>query len=128
MVRGGVKNYFKAQDLSVGALDAETTPLTNGASVIALGQLSPSTIRRLNAVFVHSDVPISQRIEVIYVSPLGPNYDTLIVACTVNGAQNFAFLPEADFMLHPLAGIRVTCTNTGSPAATVFAQILLEEY
>jgi hypothetical protein len=128
MVRGGVKNYFKQQDLSTGPLAAETTPLSNGVSTIIIGQQSPSTIRRLNAVFVHGGAPFSQRIEIIYVSPLGPNYDTLIVACTVNNAQNFAFLPEADFMLHPLAGIRVTCTNTGSPAAIIYAQILLEEY
>jgi len=127
-LRGGVRTYYGIRDLSVGAFSFETPPLVAGTNVIAAGQLAPSTIRRVNMILLRADAPISQTVTIWYVSPLGVLFDTVLVSCVLSGAQNFAYLPEADIMLPPTAGIRLVCTSTGAPAITVRGQIALEEW
>ena len=85
-----------SQDLSLGAMSFTTT------------------IERrfkLEQIIFHSDVPITETINISLDSGNGASYDTLMRAKSLSNESNFTFVPEGQNNFYAGDEIKITCTN-----------------
>lgn len=99
------------QDLSAGPLDVSTAQVADF---------------RLSRVTLHSDAAITQTVQVILTSVLGAAYSVVLASVNLVAATDFVYQPDAPLNLLVGNQIRVTCTDTGSPAANVGVVIGME--
>ncbi|NIL98655.1 MAG: hypothetical protein GTO62_16415, partial [Planctomycetales bacterium] len=69
---------------------------------------------------------ITQTVKVTLDSKTGTNYDTILASAALVGNTDFAWVPDGELLLDSGDELLVTCTNTGTPAITVYAEVLAE--
>lgn len=110
---GGVFSNIKAsQDLSSAPLNYATTINQNF---------------KLKALMIHTSVPISETIDLLYDDSNGNNYDTLLRRIQFNANSDGAFCPEGELFVFGAIGdkIKVTCTNVNL-TGTIYITLQIE--
>lgn len=81
---------------------------------------------RIKQILLHSSIAITQTVTISIDSKTGANYDTTLASNSLVSESNYSYLPCPEFILESGDEIVVACTNTGTPAATVYVTILGE--
>lgn len=68
---------------------------------------------------------VSQVCSVTYDSGTGANYDTVISTTTLSSGTSYFYAPEGRLFIPKGSNITLTCANSGTPAVTAYATILL---
>lgn len=82
---------------------------------------------KLKALMIHTSVPITETIDLLYDDNNGNNYDTLLRRIQFTNNQDGAFCPEGDLFVFGTLGdkIKVTCTNANL-TGTIYITLQIE--
>lgn len=107
-----IREVTTSQDLSVGALSYTT---------------SIARDFRLISVFFHFSGNVTQTVSVTLDASAGANYDTKMRSLSLTNNSDVQFVPEISTQDFKDGNeIKIECTNTGTPAVTVYATIVYE--
>ena len=75
-------------------------------------------------VLVHAASAITQTIKVTFDSTTGATYDTVLDSTDVTAATDYYWTPDSKFVIASGDEILVSCTDTASPAITVYVTVI----
>lgn len=81
---------------------------------------------KVKAVILHASAAITQTVTVMVDSKTGATYDTVLDKQALVANTDYVWIPDGDLLLDSGDELLVTCTNTGTPAITVYAEVLAE--
>lgn len=105
-------------------------PDTTTSKDLSTGAMSFTTsINRrfkLEQIIFHSDVPITETINITLDSGNGVNYDTLLRSKSLSNESNFVFVPTGENNFYAGDEIKIQCTNANL-VGTLYAIIKCSE-
>lgn len=111
-------NFTTSQALGSGSLTHSVVIGTDTPNVEGSYKLARVGLKAASA--------ISQTVSVNIIPAAGSNYTILLDTSTLSSATNYSYIPAGDVVLRRGDMIQVTCTNSGTPAITVYNTITLE--
>jgi hypothetical protein len=101
------------------------------SKLLSAGALAFTTafahITRIQSVLLKFTSSTNQTVTITLDSGTGSNYDTLLFNYPLINATDFFWEPDDELIMSATDEIVVTCTNTGTPAITVYCTVLGEE-
>lgn len=116
-------------DLGVAATPAMTLIRKESSQALGTGALSYTTNfsekTRVKQILFHAASAITQSVTFTVDSKTGANYDVVIAAESLVAEQDYAYT-GSELVLEDGDELKITCTNSGTPAITVYVTVLGE--
>ena len=116
-------------DLGVAATTSMTLVRKESSQALGTGALSYTTNFsekiKVKQILFHSASAITQTVTFTLDSKTNATYDTVLAAEDLVAESNYSYLP-VDLILEDGDELKIQCTNTGTPAITVYATVLAE--
>lgn len=77
------------------------------------------------AAMLHASIAISQAVVVTHVDDSNSAYDTVLNSTTLSSETDYVHRPSERHPIKKGEKIKITCANSGTPAATAAAKIYL---
>lgn len=81
---------------------------------------------KLRQVLIHAGSAITQTVTITFNSKTGATFDTVLSSESLVAETDFSYIPAPDFILEDGDEIDVAVTNSGTPAITVTATVIVE--
>ncbi len=106
-------------------------PPVTGSQLLSGGSLTLNSGQteafRLVAALILFDGAVSQVVTVTFDSGTSSNYDAVITTTTLSSATSYSYVPSSDLLIPKSSNVILTCANSGTPAVTAYATLILED-
>lgn len=81
---------------------------------------------RVKQVLLHAASAITQTVSITYDSSTGATYDTKLDSTDISAGTDYFWTPDTEIVLASGDELLVGCTNSGTPAVTVYVSVIGE--